>query len=195
MIKECKKHGLTEFVIRKDESCRCKKCAVEAVQKRRNDLKSLAVKYKGGKCEKCGYDKYVGALDFHHVNDDKEFSVGMKGYTRSWENVKLELDKCVLLCANCHRETHGGIIDISDLNVKNHIEVSDVHILKQTYCIDCGTGIDRKATRCLKCSKLFRANKNKPSKEILIEELKNTSFVTLGKKYSVSDNTIRKWIK
>lgn len=80
---------------------------VEAVQRRRDKLKLMAVDYKGGKCIKCGYNKCVNALEFHHLDDKtKDFAIGSKGYTRSWEAIKEELDKCVLLCANCYREEH-----------------------------------------------------------------------------------------
>jgi len=79
---------------------------VEAVAKRRKKIKLMAVAYKGGKCERCGYDKCVDALDFHHKGG-KDFSISDKGYTRSWEKVKEEIDKCELLCANCHREEHA----------------------------------------------------------------------------------------
>ena len=109
MEKECKIHGLTEYVLRKDGRYRCRKCAISAVQKRRDRIKLMAVEYKGGKCMKCGYDKYVGALEFHHVNGEKDFGIAAKGYTRSWEKVKEELDKCILVCSNCHREIHAGI--------------------------------------------------------------------------------------
>ena len=108
MIKECNKHGFVEHVLRKDKRIRCKKCAVEAVQKRRDRVKELAVEYKGGKCIKCGYNKYVGALEFHHLDpSQKDFAIASKGYTRSWEKIKEELDKCILLCSNCHREEHN----------------------------------------------------------------------------------------
>lgn len=80
---------------------------IQAVAKRRRKVKQMAVEYKGGKCELCGYDRYVGALDFHHLRD-KEFSVSKSGNTYSWERVKAELDKCMLVCANCHRELTGG---------------------------------------------------------------------------------------
>ena len=109
MKKFCKIHELTEFVVRKDGRCRCKKCSVIAVQKRREKIKLMAVEYKGGKCEKCGYDKYMGALEFHHENGEKEFGISAKGYTRSWEKVKDELNKCILLCSNCHKEIHSGV--------------------------------------------------------------------------------------
>lgn len=71
----------------------------------------MAIAYKGGICQCCGYNKYIGALEFHHINpDEKDFGISVKGYTRSWENNKRELDKCVLVCSNCHREIHAGLI-------------------------------------------------------------------------------------
>lgn len=73
----------------------------------------LAITYKGGKCQVCSYKRYQGALDLHHVNSaEKEFSIADKGYTRSWEKVRAELDKCVLVCATCHREIHAGITQL-----------------------------------------------------------------------------------
>ena len=84
-----------------------------AVAKRRRKIKTLFIEYKGGKCQVCGYYKYQGALDLHHVNpSEKKFGLGDKGYTRSWEVVKAELDKCILVCANCHREIEGGITQL-----------------------------------------------------------------------------------
>lgn len=80
------------------------------VTKRRKKLKLLAVAYKGGKCERCGYNKYVGALEFHHINpSQKDFGFSSKGITLSWEKMKKELDKCMLLCSNCHSEVHEEI--------------------------------------------------------------------------------------
>ncbi len=117
IIKECKKHGLTEYVLRNDGRYRCKKCSVEAVQRRREKLKLLAVEYKGGECEVCGYKKCVNALEFHHIDpNEKEFGVGENGYTRSIEAIKKELDKCILVCSNCHREIHAGLIDVDNIN-------------------------------------------------------------------------------
>lgn len=84
--------------------------AVKAVQKRRVKIKELSIEYKGGKCEKCGYNKCKDALDFHHLDpNEKDFGIGHKGYTRAWEKIKVELDKCILVCANCHREIHAEL--------------------------------------------------------------------------------------
>ncbi len=86
---------------------------IKAVAKRRKKVKQLAVDYKGGKCQLCGYSKCVGALELHHINPaEKSFGSGDKGYTRSWDTVRNEIDKCILLCANCHREVESGITQL-----------------------------------------------------------------------------------
>lgn len=82
----------------------------EAVKKRRRELKAMAVDYKGGCCENCKYNNCIDALEFHHIDPTKkDFSISAKGITKSWEKVKKELDKCILVCANCHREIHADI--------------------------------------------------------------------------------------
>lgn len=88
---------------------------VLAVTKRRKKLKEMAVQIKGGKCQLCGYNNYVGALSFHHLNEkDKSFDMSTRGLTRSWKKIKTELDKCILVCENCHREIHGGVTKLPD---------------------------------------------------------------------------------
>lgn len=78
----------------------------------RTRIKQKAVKYKGGKCFICGYDRCNQAMDFHHLDSSKKEFV-ISGGTRSFENIKAELDKCVLLCRNCHSEVHAGILECS----------------------------------------------------------------------------------
>ena len=83
---------------------------IGAVRKRRKKIRQMAVEYKSGRCQKCGYSRCVEALEFHHYDSSgKDFSISEKGYTRSWPKMKEELDKCMLLCANCHREVHAQI--------------------------------------------------------------------------------------
>lgn len=77
------------------------------VDKRRKDLKQKALDYKGGRCELCGYNKCQEALAFHHLKPKKkDFAISGDGFTRSWERIRQELGKCILICANCHAEIH-----------------------------------------------------------------------------------------
>ena len=81
----------------------CNSCVVI---KSRGNLKKKAAGYKGGKCEICGYNKCNGSLCFHHVDPkNKGFEIG-SAYSLGWEKIRLELDKCILLCLNCHGEIH-----------------------------------------------------------------------------------------
>jgi hypothetical protein len=70
------------------------------------DRKLFAIEYKGGKCESCGYDKCPDVLEFHHLDPSKKDASWNK--MRLWGEKRLltELDKCAILCSNCHRETH-----------------------------------------------------------------------------------------
>jgi hypothetical protein len=120
-IKNCPIHGETEFVFSNSEKrWRCKKCRQEYVQLRRYRLKEKAIEYKGGKCEICGYDKCIGALEFHHKDpSQKDFGIGSDGCTRCWDKVKEELDKCICVCANCHREIHSKEWEEKKINLLN----------------------------------------------------------------------------
>lgn len=84
----------------------CKTCLSNKDLKRRVDFKIKAIKYKGDKCQHCGYDKNITALEFHHINPEEKEILPAKLYSKPWEYAKQELDKCILLCANCHREEH-----------------------------------------------------------------------------------------
>lgn len=107
-IRECKKHGLTKYHhVKNTNNYRCTKCQSENVQRRRVNLKLMAIAYKGGCCERCGYNKCVTALEFHHLDpSEKDFGISAAGATRSFERIKVELDKCIMVCSNCHKEIH-----------------------------------------------------------------------------------------
>lgn len=79
------------------------KLNVSRVLIRRQKVKKLLVEYKGGKCERCGYNKCIRALEFHHINPlEKKYQ--MSKVSNSFDILKKEADKCMLVCANCHRE-------------------------------------------------------------------------------------------
>ena len=97
----------------------CKECNCKITSDKQKKMKIYAVDYKGGKCCLCGYSKYFGALDFHHVNpSEKEFAIGsLRAYGE--EKLKYELDKCILVCKNCHAEIHGKVVDSPGLEPGN----------------------------------------------------------------------------
>jgi len=95
-------------------SSRCLRCRSEAVARRRRLIKRQLVTEAGGHCHICGYDRYIGALQFHHLDPAaKTFSVGQAGLTRSLERARQEAQKCALLCSNCHAEVEGGLASLT----------------------------------------------------------------------------------
>ena len=123
----CKRCG-KEFEGRSNQKYCDKRCKVaEAVTRWRRNLKLKAIAYLGGKCYRCGYHKCSAALEFHHPHDDKEFALSNNGNCRSWDKVKAELDKCQLVCKNCHAELHA----IHDrCSAVGEVEVNDFPINK-----------------------------------------------------------------
>lgn len=140
-----------------------------------NYLKNKLFQYglKEKRCEKCKKTKWLGEdipLQLHHKDGDK------------WNN---ELTNLQILCGNCHSLTnnYAGKGKKNNKNIEN-------------FC-KCGKKISNNAKKCKRCEKLTQKRKieDRPSLEILLLDIKNMGFVQTGKKYNVSDNTIRKWIK
>lgn len=97
--------------------CRAKRTLCSAERKRKQNianvsdwrrrLKKRAVEYKGGSCISCGYNRCLRALQFHHRDPNKkDFQIA--GRLRSWNNVLIEINKCDLVCSNCHAEIHDS---------------------------------------------------------------------------------------
>lgn len=100
---------------RTDQFSWCKACFAKWYLQRRRALKKACVDYKGGKCTKCGYNRCLEALDFHHRDPRKKDFLISDARGKAWFSkkraelpdwLKRELDQCDLLCANCHREAH-----------------------------------------------------------------------------------------
>lgn len=106
----CEIHNIPYTQSGNSERYRCKQCDRDRQQKSALELKTKSVEYKGGKCIECGYNKCLSALEFHHIDPlIKDFTISHFNARKQWEKVKLELDKCILLCSNCHRELHEQI--------------------------------------------------------------------------------------
>ncbi len=114
LMRECGEHGWTEFVrVGAEGRYRCGRCNSEAVAERRRRIKEILVAEAGGACVLCGFDRFVGALQFHHRDPArKSFGLSRAGVSRSLEAARAEAAKCVLLCANCHAMVEGGLLSV-----------------------------------------------------------------------------------
>jgi len=107
----CREHGRTPFMRRSDGHRQCKLCACKAVMSSRRRTKAYLASHLGGTCWACGYDRYLGALDFHHLDPaTKSFGLAAgQGLARSKAVLIAEAEKCALLCRVCHAEVEGGV--------------------------------------------------------------------------------------
>ena len=109
-ISTVKKYSNKKFKDRTEDDR--KKANYNHVKTFRKRTKEKAVEYKGGKCKICNYDRCASALEFHHLEPSKKDFTLSQSMNIAWDKIKEELDKCILVCANCHREIHEGIIKI-----------------------------------------------------------------------------------
>ena len=114
IVRECRFHGWTVFRrVGRAGGYRCARCGPARVARRRRRVKDILVAEAGGACQLCGYGRYAGALQFHHVDPAKKrFHFGERGVTRALAVLREEARKCVLLCANCHAEVEGGVLSL-----------------------------------------------------------------------------------
>lgn len=109
----CPHHGETEFSLEGRGYYRCKRCRSEAVTRRRQKVKRILAQEAGGQCFVCGYDRCIGALEFHHLHPaEKRLGLSYGGFAYAIATLREEAKKCVLLCANCHAEVENGAITL-----------------------------------------------------------------------------------
>lgn len=184
----------------------CKDCTNEQTIERQRKVKEDAVNYKGGKCQICDYSKYLGALEFHHLNpSEKDFSISNQKSTTMNRVIKKELDKCLLVCSNCHREIHGGVIEIDEValaqkareNEYKELIIKEKTTVEKYNLCECGNRKQIKSENCSLCRKSKPRESQRrvvrPSKEELERLINEFPFTTLGKKFGVSDNAIKRW--
>lgn len=173
----------------------------ETIKNYRQRLKERSVYVLGDECQCCGYKKAISALEFHHLNPaEKEFSFN-ENTNRSWSKTREELKKCILVCANCHREIHASLIDNSMLvssfseDRANEIDLLVEQTKNHTlyYCKNCGVEVWRGNEYCHACALEKKRKVERPTREELKKLIRTNSFAELGRKFGVSDNAIRKW--
>lgn len=169
------------------------------VQEWRNKTKQKLIMFCGGKCNRCNYDKCYGALDFHHINpDDKEFSISSAiSNPLAWNKLIKEVEKCVLLCSNCHRELHYQLWEIKDINHKGYN--IEKRLLKKeiiTGQCACGKNLFNNHKSCSnKCSGLKQRKCIHPSKEELENMVWKMPTKHVASHYNVTDKSVEKWCK
>ena len=143
---------------------------------------------KTAKCERCGIEEWQGSpapIELHHING--------KRYDNRLENLKI-------LCANCHSICHREEkfkLKKSTSKIISKKKVLSKSIKKVYNCITCGIQIsyNTKNNLCYKCYNISKRIAIRPSREILLEEIRVLGYSGTGRKYGVTDNAIRKWLK
>lgn len=154
-----------------------------------------AVNAYGGKCIRCGYNKCIDALEFHHIEEaTKKASPSHVIMRWSWERAKQELDKCILVCANCHREIHAEEHQF-DHSLRNFVKP-----ILEMECKACNKKFQTKNAEqkfcTATCSTMAKRKVKRPTKEVLKSLMDSKStWRAIGKRYGVSDNAVRKWAK
>ena len=172
------------------------------IRQRKKDLINVL----GGQCCICGFNQFQEALDFHHVNPNtKEFGIGSSNaVTKALNKQLIEVKKCVLLCANCHRGVHAGILTIPEewQNFYNEdkaqklLENLEQKLTRKIWtCERCGKQISKGAKHCPECASLISRKADRPERIELKKMIRTMPFTHIAKKYGVSDNSVRKWCK
>lgn len=158
--------------------------------------KQHAVDVFGGKCCMCGYDKCIDALEFHHLDKtEKEESPSYVIMRWSWEKAKKELDKCILVCSNCHREIHAAEREKQPLDLQQHL-VPWLTKKCETCEVEFETRRKEQKFCSINCSSISQQRGTRPTKEGLKKLMdEGVSWVAMGRMFKVSDNAVRKWAK
>jgi hypothetical protein len=162
-------------------------------------MKLKAIEYKGGKCKNCQYSKSPAALVFHHRDPkEKDFSISRK--VLGWERLQPELDKCDLLCSNCHNEEHERLhlLEEEERNreVRKHIP-ERVPVVTLTHsCLVCKSAFQSERYSSQFCSIACSAKRRErlewPSEEALRKLVEVSPITTIAKDLGVSDVAVRK---
>jgi len=179
---------------------------------RRRLKKEKLIELIGG-CIVCGYKNCLDAIDFHHVDkNEKSFNISNNLLNRKWQDILKEIVKTIPVCKNHHAEIHAGLWENKQAEWKKVVEknkkeiyVKGINLISSTkqkqigVCPVCGKEFEKERKNnkycSRKCSQMSQRKVKRPAKEKLLKMLKNSSYLSVGKYFKVSDNTIRKWLK
>lgn len=172
----------------------------DSVIKYRQRVKQRCVESFGGKCGICGYSKCISALEFHHTDPTiKESQISLSN-TRKWERVVSELKKCVMVCSNCHREIHSGLTELPKNIPQFNEDFSEWNSFRKKPSIKCCKICRKKYTGtnkyyCSKECKKKEMTKRYSCPRKVLEEVKKEGYSNTAKKYGVSGNAVKKYLK
>ena len=164
------------------------------------DKKYSLVILAGGACVNCGYNKNLSALHFHH-KDPSTKNLHLNGAALSTYadyRLLMELDKCELLCANCHGEHHNPTLDMSNFDESNiHDFAKESKCIKPRKCVICNNGMSKKSKfTCGSQNCSYSRNLLKrPSPRKLYEGLLKFKYINpTAKHFEISSSTLGKWL-
>ncbi len=154
----------------------------------------------GGGCSACGYKNNLAALEFHHEDPNlKDDKLDMRTLAnRSWDFILKEVEKCKLLCSNCHREHHNPELEIEKISfilMGHDKRIEEKVVVNKPKCIDCGDEINYRHIRCSDCSNKNKRKVERPDLKLLHDELNENGVTWCSKKYGVSRKTIHRWLE
>lgn len=205
-ISEMVLHGFALDKIKKEiEKCDiiCRNCHKDIhyknIKPKGKMLKIFSYKKKNCICQKCNKKYKPHLLEFHHLYN-KNFTISHHK-NKSWEDIILEIKKCIILCGNCHRLEHVKCFHIENKKIYLKIPIKEKIRKKENKykkCINCEKKCLSKSIRCKSCAGVFKTKdkSKRPAKEQLKQDFINLkSYCGVGRKYGVSDNAVRKWCK
>ena len=169
------------------------------VLRRKYDRKVKLIQMSGGRCIKCGYNKNIRGLSFHHRDPDKkEFGLNINSLGRNWDSILKEFYKCDLLCLNCHAEVESerSIIDHGEFNNSMREEELLPPKLEKRKCRFCKMWFrprDKNNNYCSKrCAKKDNKKVKKPSKKKFQHRINTSPELVIGKQREHSNGVCKK---
>ena len=164
----------------------------------RRNTKQKLVEALGSQCQICTYNKCNSALDFHHIDPaEKDFSISScSKNAAAWDKIIQEVKKCILLCSNCHRELHDGLIKLP----KNYQKFDESLIVsfkekpEDTPCNHCKKLKCHRQKFCSHaCAVTFNAKLNLTKEQVLFYlEKHNNNMSAISRELGISANGFKK---
>lgn len=160
----------------------CKLCWNKMIADRHRRRKAKVIALMGGKCQQCGYRKNLSSLDLHHLDPSEKEMMWGDLSKKPWAVILSEIKKCVLLCANCHREEHHP----------------ETEIAEDTFCFPpcpgCGVAMPTGDDYCSsECMYRHRRKTERPPKEDLEQMLSEKTIHEIALLFGVADATVSSW--